>query len=79
MGVHVGEARHQVPAAVDDLRGRRHVPVVAGRFTRDPVTGDADVLATRESVAGIHHRDAADHQLRVRCHSSPPLWSGARI
>ena len=75
MGVHVGEARHQVPAGrVDDLCGRRHVPVVAGRLhADDPLTGDADVLAGPErSVAGIHHRDPADHQLRVRCHSSPP-------
>jgi hypothetical protein len=47
MGVHVGEARHQVPAGpVDDLYGRRHVPVVAGRlYAGDLVTGDADVLA----------------------------------
>jgi hypothetical protein len=68
MGVHVGEARYQVPAGrVDDLRGRRHAPVVAGRLhADDPFAGDADVLAGPErSVAGIHYRDPADHQLRV--------------
>jgi hypothetical protein len=75
MGVHVGEARHQVPAGpVDDLCGRRHVRAVAARLhAGDLLTGDADVLAgSQRTVAGIHHRDAADHQLRVRCHSSPP-------
>ena len=43
---------------------------VAGRlYAHDPLVGDADVLASPEGpVAGIHHRDPADQQLRVRCH-----------
>jgi hypothetical protein len=69
MGVHIGEARHQIPAGpVDDLCGRRHAPAVAARLhAGDLVTGDADVLAgPQRPIAGIHHRDAADHQLRVQ-------------
>ena len=80
MGVHVGEAGHQVPAGrVDDLRGRGPGLAVAGRlYAHDPLVGDADVLASPEGpVAGIHHRDPADQQLRVRCHrrASWP-WTG---